>query len=224
MIMVKYSGCKRDIILGKEPQNILKIMRMKSLNKIAIAFVAILVNMLLSCSSNCRNYISNEDSLAVDCSIFYIFDNFMEDSLQQRENCNKDRRITLELKLKNNSSINKYTPFTGLSFPQYNSRIGFYVNGVDISGIYLNGKKNRILAPHDSTYVKLIIVGASLKRAGLRENIPLRELLTKIHLHYDKDERDTVFSKYPISDMNIMWSKNLIIEYLPYEHRNTFID
>lgn len=58
----------------------------------------------------------------------------------------------------------------------------------------------------------------------LRENIPLRELLTKIHLHYDKDERDTVFSKYPISDMNIMWSKNLIIEYLPYEHRNTFID
>lgn len=43
MIMVKYSGCKKDIILGKEPQNILKIMRMKSLNKIAIAFVAILV-------------------------------------------------------------------------------------------------------------------------------------------------------------------------------------
>lgn len=43
---------------------------MKSLNKIAIAFVAILVNMLLSCSSNCRNYISNEDSLAVDCFIF----------------------------------------------------------------------------------------------------------------------------------------------------------
>lgn len=212
------------MISGKEPQNILKIMRMKSLNKIAIAFVVILVNMLLSCNANYRNHISNEDSVAVDCFIFYIFDNFMEDSLLQKENCNKDRRITLELKLKNNSSINKYIPFAGLSFPQYSSRIGFYVNGIDISGIYLNGKKNRILAPYDSTYVKLIIRGYDLKKAGLRENFPLPELLTKIHLRYDKDERDTVFSKYPISDMNITCSKNLIIEYLPYERRSMFID
>ena len=75
-------------------------------SSLAIVSVIVLVSMLLSCNSVCRKNISNKDSLAVELSIVYVGDNFIEDSVLQRENVDKDRRISIEFKLNLNSATN----------------------------------------------------------------------------------------------------------------------
>lgn len=194
-------------------------------SSLAIVSVVVLVSMLLSCNSVCRKNISNKDSLAVELSIVYVGDNFIEDSVLQRENVDKDRRISIEFKLKNNSSINKYIPVHGLGDSVYNSNLGFYVNDTDIAGVKLIGRlRHKILPPNDSVFWSVIMRGCDLEKAGLRENIPLPELLSKLQVRYDKDARDTIYSKYPIADIRVVRNLDIVVDYKSYKNRNEFLD
>ncbi len=200
-------------------------MRIKqTINKIAVVSVCILVNIFFSCNHYYKKEFSDADTLTVNGSIVYIYDNFMEDSLLQKENINKDRRIIFEIKLKNNSSDYKYIPIHGLWDYKYKSKIGLYVDGADISGICIVKElNNNLLPPHDWTTVRIKVRDTDLKKAGLHENIPLSELLSRIKVRYDKDKKDTVYSKYPISDMKIVLDKDVVIEHKSYEMRKVFL-
>ncbi len=179
-------------------------------NKAAVALLTLLVNVFFSCGNGREEIVSNADTLTVAGSVVYVYDNFLEDSVLQKENINKDRRIIFELRLKNNSSTNKYIPIHGLWDYKYKSKLGFYVNGIDISGICVVKELNdNILFPHDSTVVKVRVRDCDLAKASLRE--------------YDKDVRDTVYSKYPIADMRISLDKNIVIEHKSYKDRKTFM-
>ncbi len=193
-------------------------------NKAAVALLTLLVNVFFSCGNGREEIVSNADTLTVAGSVVYVYDNFLEDSVLQKENINKDRRIIFELRLKNNSSTNKYIPIHGLWDYKYKSKLGFYVNDIDISGICVVKELNdNILFPHDSTVVKVRVRDCDLAKASLREDIPLPELLSKLQVRYDKDVRDTVYSKYPIADMRISLDKNIVIEHKSYKDRKTFM-
>lgn len=66
--------------------------------------------------------------------------------------------------------------------------------------------------------------GCDLEKAGLRENIPLPELLSKLQVRYDKDARDTIYSKYPIADIRVVRNLDIVVDYKSYKNRNEFLD
>ena len=194
-------------------------------NKAAVALLTLLVNVFFSCGNGREEIVSNADTLTVAGSVVYVYDNFLEDSVLQKENINKDRRIIFELRLKNNSSTNKYIPVHGLGDSVYNSNLGFYVNDTDIAGVKLIGRlRHKILPPNDSVFWSVIIRGCDLEKAGLRENIPLPELLSKLQVRYDKDARDKIYSKYPIADIRVVRNLDIVVDYKSYKNRNEFLD
>lgn len=164
--------------------------------------------------------------MAVSVSFLYVGDNFMEDSILQRENVDKVRRIVFELKLKNNSYDYKYIPMHGYGEDSiYSSKLGFYVNGMDVCSFYtIRRLSHRVLPPNDSTRMRVFVNRFMLENAGLRQDIPLEELLSKIEVRYDKDKRDTAYSKYPISAIKIVREMDIVINYKSYENRKEIID
>lgn len=177
------------------------------------AFFVQFLLLLCSCISQNRTNVDGEDTLEVECRIYYVFDNFMEDSLIQKESYTIDRYVYLHMRITNMSSQKKYVPLAELD-SMYKSHIAIYLNDIDISlySMY-EDNRHRILAPHDTTFIRIVAGGSKLEKAGVCKNIPLTDLLDKIQIRYYRDDKDTVLSKYQISDMEIQWDKNLIIEY-----------
>ncbi len=202
------------------------MMLLIKINKLVLVSIIGLCHILHSCTYKCKKNDSNYDTMAVSVSFLYVGDNFMEDSILQRENVDKVRRIVFELKLKNNSYDYKYIPMHGYGEDSiYSSKLGFYVNGMDVCSFYtIRRLSHRVLPPNDSTRMRVFVNRFMLENAGLRQDIPLEELLSKIEVRYDKDERDTAYSKYPISAIKIVREMDIVINYKSYENRKEIID
>jgi hypothetical protein len=162
--------------------------------------------------------VNSSNKNLVECRLFWIADNYYEDN-KLRSAQTECRRIILGLTIFNRTSKTVYIPFEETvdenDSINYRSSINLYVKGKIVSrwlDISVNFMK-RELKPADSTYIRVTFYGTEFKKAGVNEKIPLKELMALTSLKYKKCLSDTVFSKYPISDIVFTKTKYPKIRY-----------
>jgi hypothetical protein len=162
--------------------------------------------------------VNSSNKNLVECRLFWIADNYYEDN-KLRSAQTENRRIILGLTIFNRTSKTVYIPFEETvdenDSINYRSSINLYVKGKIVSrwlDISVNFMK-RELKPADSTYIRVRFYGTEFKKAGVNEKIPLKELMALTSLKYKKCLSDTVFSKYPISDIVFTKTKYPKIRY-----------
>jgi hypothetical protein len=163
--------------------------------------------------------VNSSNKNLVECRLFWIADNYYEDN-KLRSAQTENRRIMLGLTIFNRTNKTVYIPFkstvyNGIDSINYRSSINLYVKGKIVSrwlDIRVNFIK-RELKPADSTYIIVRFYGTEFKKAGVNEKIPLKKLMALTSLKYKKCLSDTVFSKYPISDIVFTKTKYPKIRY-----------
>lgn len=163
--------------------------------------------------------VNSSNKNLVECRLFWIADNYYEDN-KLRSAQTESRCIVLGLTIFNRTSKTVYIPFkapidVNNDSINYRSSINLYVKGKIVSkwlSICYNLTK-RELKPADSTYIIVRFYGTEFKKAGVNEKIPLKKLMALTSLKYKKCLSDTVFSKYPISDIVFTKTKYPKIRY-----------
>ena len=191
----------RNINHGVKPLSNLRIMNIAFIiNKYITRYFLLLI--CVFCMGCERKVCSRK---VVECEIMAIHDNYFEDSRFQTKFGRYRRIIWLYCILRNTRDYAIFFPINQrMTDSLYCSKIDVTcgnssVNIVDL--ITSSQEDKNTLEANDSIRLNLLITSAGLQRAGIPNNIDLKEFASKINVRYNICDDDREYSAFPIEDI-----------------------
>lgn len=188
---------------------------------VTIAVMVILAsNFLSGCREN--KVRPQENSEKIECRLYWIADNYYEDSLvQAKERYPFSRQVSLNYLLINHTNDVVFVPFTTWNDTAICSQIQGYLcnNPIDIS-IHKRTDFSFEIGSNDTTHVEIRIYGKALKKIGIDEQISLKWIVANFTPHYITCNEDRIKSKFDQCP-TISFTKN---DTIAYHYRTSDMD